>query len=82
MTEVVGIRFKNKSKVYFFDPAGVQLKAGDPVVVETSKGLELGECAKGNYEVPDERIVPPLRCHMPPWKPPVSVRVFPLETLN
>ena len=62
MTEVVGIRFKNKSKVYFFDPAGVQLKAGDPVVVETSKGLELGECAKGNYEVPDERIVPPLRC--------------------
>ena len=62
MTEVVGIRFKNKSKVYFFDPAGVQVKAGDPVVVETSKGLELGECAKGNYEVPDERIVPPLRC--------------------
>ncbi len=62
MTEVVGIRFKNKSKVYFFDPAGIQLKAGDPVVVETSKGLELGECAKGNYEVPDERIVPPLRC--------------------
>ena len=62
MTEVVGIRFKNKNKVYFFDPAGVQLKAGDPVVVETSKGLELGECARGNYEVPDERIVPPLRC--------------------
>ncbi len=62
MTEVVGIRFKNKSKVYFFDPAGNQLKAGDPVVVETSKGLELGECARGNYEVPDERIVPPLRC--------------------
>ncbi len=61
MTEVVGIRFKNKSKVYFFDPAGVQAKVGDPVVVETSKGLELGECAKGNFEVPDERIVPPLR---------------------
>lgn len=62
MTEVVGVRFKNRGKVYFFDPAGVQVKTGDSVVVETSKGLELGECARGNYEVPDEQIVPPLRC--------------------
>ena len=61
MTEVVGVRFKSRGKVYFFDPAGVKVKTGEQVVVETSKGLELGECADGNYEVPDERIIPPLR---------------------
>ena len=62
MTEVVGVRFKSGGKVYFFDPAGVTVQTGEQVVVETSKGLELGECAQGNYEVPDERIIPPLRC--------------------
>ena len=61
MTEVVGIRFKSRGKVYYFDPAGVQVESGQTVVVETSKGLELGDCARGNYEVPDEVIVPPLR---------------------
>ena len=62
MTEVVGIKFKGRGKVYYFDPAGIKVRTGDSVVVETTKGLELGECARGNYEVPDEQIVPPLRC--------------------
>lgn len=62
MTEVVGIRFKSGGKVYFFDPVGIQVSLGDPVVVETNKGLELGECARANYEVEDDQIVPPLRC--------------------
>ena len=51
MTEVVGIKFKSGGKMYYFDPAGIQVKKGERVVVETSKGLELGECARGNYMV-------------------------------
>ena len=61
MTEVVSIRFKSRGKMYYFDPAGTQVETGQPVIVETSKGLELGECALGNHGVPDERIIPPLR---------------------
>lgn len=61
MTEVVGIKFKSGGKMYYFDPAGIQVKKGERVVVETSKGLELGECARGNYMVEDEKIIPPLR---------------------
>ena len=61
MTEVISVRFKNRGKVYFFDPNGTRVEHGDKIVVETSKGLELGECAKGNHFVQDEKIIPPLR---------------------
>jgi len=42
MAEIVGIRFKRAGKVYYFDPAGIDLEANDYVVVKTSRGLELG----------------------------------------
>lgn len=42
MADIVGIRFKQAGKVYYFDPAGIDLKANDCAVVETSRGLELG----------------------------------------
>ena len=61
MTEVVSIKYRNRGKSYFFDPAGLTLKAGDQVVVETSKGLELGTVVKGNHAVEDEQVVAPLR---------------------
>jgi len=61
MTEVVSVRFKNRGKNYYFDPAGNQVQTGQFVVVETSKGLELGECVKGNFHVEDETVIPPLR---------------------
>ncbi len=61
MTEVISIKFKNRGKIYYFDPAGIDVKTGDSVVVETSKGLELGECVHGNHNVPACRVVPPLR---------------------
>jgi len=57
----VSIRFKSRGKLYFFSPNGIQIPDNTPVVVETSKGLELGECAHGNYWVEDERIIPPIR---------------------
>ncbi len=42
MAEIVGIRFRRAGKVYYFDPAGIELKPGDCAVVETARGLELG----------------------------------------
>ena len=61
MTEVVSVRFKNKGKLYFFAPNGLDIADGAAVVVETAKGLELGNCIYGNHWVTDERVVPPLR---------------------
>lgn len=61
MTEVVSVRFKNKGKVYFFDPAGLIIPSGVNVIVETSKGLEYAECTYGNHFVEDTAIIPPLR---------------------
>lgn len=42
MAEVIGVRFKNMGKVYYFDPNGGRLAAGDRVVVETARGVECG----------------------------------------
>lgn len=61
MAIVIGVRFKKPGKVYYFDPCGLDVKMDDPVVVETVRGVEMGECARAPYEVPDEEIVPPLR---------------------
>ena len=61
MTEVVSIRFKPGGKSYYFDPRGVRLNIGDSAIVETAKGLEFGECTRGNYMVEDDKIIPPLR---------------------
>lgn len=61
MTEVISVRFNCRGKAYFFDPNGVEAKTGDKLIVETSKGLDIGECAIGNHPVSDDSIVLPLR---------------------
>ncbi len=61
MIEVISIKFRNRGKMYYFDPAGVKAREGDLVVVETAKGLELGDVVKGNHEVEDNKVVQPLR---------------------
>ncbi len=61
MAEVIGVRFKNVGKVYYFDPGGVKIKKGSMVVVETSRGVECGEVAMENREVEDSSIVQPLK---------------------
>ena len=61
MTEVISVRFKNKGKVYFFDPAGIKVPSDVNVIVETSKGLEFAYCTWGNHWVDDNALVPPLR---------------------
>ena len=61
MIEVVSIKFKNRGKSYFFAPNGLNLKSGDKVIVETSKGMEIADCVRGNHSVMDESVVQPLR---------------------
>ena len=48
MVEIIGVRFKSGGKQYYFDPAGLEVQPGQGVIVETSRGLEYGECAQGN----------------------------------
>ena len=61
MPLVVGVSFKKVGKVYYFDPAGVDLRDGDLVIAETARGIELGEVMLEPRDVPDEEIVPPLK---------------------
>ena len=61
MAEVIGVRFKEVGKVYYFDPKGIQMKKGDRAIVETARGLECGEVAMENREVDDNHIIFPLK---------------------
>ena len=61
MTEVISVKFKNRGKSYYFAPNGKEIKAGEQVIVETSKGLEIADCSQGNHQVEDTAVVQPLR---------------------
>ena len=61
MTKVIGVRFKANGKSYYFSPGGLELQQGDHVIVETARGTECGEVAKGPHDVPDSSIVKPLK---------------------
>lgn len=61
MSEIIGVRFKNVGKIYYFDPSGMQLKNGQKVIVETARGVECGEVALENREVDPESLVSPLK---------------------
>lgn len=61
MTKVVGVRFREAGKVYYFDPAELEIKRDDHVIVETARGLEYGTVVLGVCEVDDDKIIPPLK---------------------
>ncbi len=61
MTEIIGVRFKNAGKTYFFLPSGHKLSPGDRVVVETARGIECGSVVIPNRMVDDGQIVAPLK---------------------
>ncbi len=61
MAEVIGVRFKNTGKVYYFDPGKDPFRKEEKVIVETARGVECGEVAMENREVSDSAIVQPLR---------------------
>lgn len=59
--EVIGIRFKDGGKVYYFDPNGCKGTLQDFAVVETARGIEFGKVCQANKLVSKNDIVPPLR---------------------
>lgn len=61
MTEVISVKFKNRGKSYYFAPNGKVVRTGEQVIVETSKGLEIADCARGNHMVEDTAVIQPLR---------------------
>jgi cell fate regulator YaaT (PSP1 superfamily) len=61
MSIVVGVRFKDRGKVYYFDPGELAIKQGDQILVETVRGIELGSVSMGPREVAEDRLVTPLK---------------------
>ena len=61
MTKVVGVRFRNVGKVYYFNPKGYKMKAGDHVIVETARGIEYGRVVLEPKEVGEDEVVHPLK---------------------
>lgn len=61
MTRVIGVRFRQAGKIYFFAPGKLHIKKGDKVIVETARGVEFGRVVSAPREVPDEEIMQPLK---------------------
>lgn len=61
MAKVIGIRFKEGGKIYFFDPADFDIKKDDYVIVDTARGLECGLVVQGIHNEDDDKIVKPLK---------------------
>ncbi|MCI7692809.1 MAG: stage 0 sporulation family protein [Oscillospiraceae bacterium] len=61
MTEIIGVRFKDVGKVYYFSPSGISFKRGDKVIVETSRGVECGDIVLANRKVAEKSLVSPLK---------------------
>ena len=61
MIEIISVRFKDGGKQYYFNPNGLQFAVGDGVIVETSRGVEYGECVQGNSMIDEMELTAPLR---------------------
>ena len=61
MIKVIGVRFRTAGKIYFFDPNGFEIEAGQKVIVETARGMEFGSVVLGIREVEDDKVIQPLK---------------------
>ncbi|MBR1780264.1 MAG: stage 0 sporulation family protein [Oscillospiraceae bacterium] len=61
MTEIISVRFKEGGKAYYFNPNGLNISVGEKVIIETSRGVEFGECVEGNRLIDEMELVSPLR---------------------
>jgi cell fate regulator YaaT (PSP1 superfamily) len=61
MIKVVGVRFRNAGKIYYFGPENLELTAGTHVIVETARGVEMGTVMVGPKEVSEEDVIQPLK---------------------
>ncbi len=61
MAFIIGVRFRDVGKIYYFDPDGRDLEKGQHVIVETVRGIECGEVAMPNRLIADDDIPQPLK---------------------
>lgn len=61
MAQIIGVRFKEVGKVYYFDPCDIQTTVGQHVIVETARGVEYGEVAIANRDVAEGEVTKPLK---------------------
>ena len=61
MGYIIGVRFRDAGKIYYFDPKGENIEKGKYVIVETMKGVECGEVVMSNRLLPDDEIPQPLK---------------------
>lgn len=64
MITIIGVRFRQAGKVYYFDPAELEIQQGDHVIVETARGVEYGYVVLGCREVEDDKVIQPLKAVM------------------
>lgn len=61
MIKVVGIRFRNAGKIYYFDPKDFEMEVGSHAIVETARGIEYGTVLLAPRELKDDQVVQPLK---------------------
>lgn len=61
MVEVIGVRFRDTGKIYFFNPLNIQVEAGDFVIVETARGMEYGKVVYGRREIDEKKMAMPIK---------------------
>ena len=61
MVNVIGVRFKPAGKTYYFDPLDFDIKQGDSVIVETSRGIEYGEVVMSKKAIDNDQFKKPLK---------------------
>lgn len=64
MTEIIGVRFKDVGKIYYFSPSGSKIECGNHVIAETARGIECGEVVIANRKVDDKKVIQPLKSIM------------------
>ena len=61
MIKVIGVRFRNTGKIYYFSPGNMEIKTGDHVIVETARGIEYGYVVLGSRDVEESKVIQPLK---------------------
>ena len=61
MAYIIGVRFKPVGKIYYFNPLGFDVNVSDKVIVETSRGIELGTVVLGKRSIDEEQLSKPLK---------------------
>ena len=61
MIKVIGVRFRNAGKIYYFYPGNMEIKTGDHVIVETARGIEYGYVVLGSRDVEESKVIQPLK---------------------